>query len=378
MDLLYLSLLFFVIYFSLGAWLVVKNKLRSASGNYLGFFFLTFSIGPLTWFLFKFDVDKFYILGCILHIFFQSYIFWFYFYIYSVLGNKISRGIYSTAYLILFCTTILTIYLSVVIEPLNVDIGLLNIYPFQIKDSFIFKLFSLNYLFRIFLSLLVVFLSWRLVSDFKRKGFEEKSKGDLYRWVINILWLFTLNTLFKFILFCNAFFLVVEQSSINPFFTVFNQILLLFFVYHVYKFPLISLGIPISKKVFKPTVDAIDKDARNYLFDSSKINHKLIIWERQADSYLHKNFDLTQFSKELEIDELEIIYYLNEYNEISFNDYLHFLRVNFVVEKLKANYLENHTVSDLAAMSGFKSEVRLEEIFKRIMNTSIKSFKNDE
>ena len=378
MELFYLSLPFFLIYFLIGLWLIVKNIKTSTSGNYLGIFFISFSFGPLVRFLFEFDIDKFYVLGCIFHMFFQTYLLWFFFYIQSVLGNKISKREYFIAYLILFCTTILTIYLSVVIAPLNVDITLLNIYPFQIKDSFIFKLFSLNYLFKIFLFFLVVFLSRRLLSDFKRKGFVEKSKEDLYKWLTNILWVFTLNALFKFFIFCNAFFPVVEQSYLNPIFIVFNQVLLLFFVYLIYKFPLISLGIPISKKVFKPTDDAIDKDERNYLVDSSKINQKLILWERHADSYLNKNFNLTQLSKEVEIDELEILYYLHEYNEISFNDYLNFLRVTFVVEKLKVNYLDNHTMADLARLAGFKSEGRLEEIFRRIMNSSIKSFKSNE
>ena len=378
MELFYLSLPFFLIYFLIGLWLIVKNIKTSTSGNYLGIFFISFSFGPLVRFLFEFDIDKFYVLGCIFHMFFQTYLLWFFFYIQSVLGNRISKREYFIAYLILFCTTILTIYLSVVIAPLNVDITLLNIYPFQIKDSFIFKLFSLNYLFKIFLFFLVVFLSSRLLSDFKRKGFVEKSKADLYKWLTNILWVFTLNALFKFFIFCNAFFPVVEQSYLNPIFIVFNQVLLLFFVYLIYKFPLISLGIPISKKVFKPTDDAIDKDERNYLVDSSKINQKLILWERYADSYLNKNFNLTQLSKEVEIDELEILYYLHEYNEISFNDYLNFLRVTFVVEKLKVNYLENHTLSDLARLAGFKSEEHLEEIFRRIMNSSIKSFKSNE
>ena len=378
MELFYLSLPFFLIYFLIGLWLIVKNIKTSTSGNYLGIFFISFSFGPLVRFLFEFDIDKFYVLGCIFHMFFQTYLLWFYFYIHSVLGNRISKREYFIAYLILFCTTILTIYLSVVIAPLNVDITLLNIYPFQIKDSFIFKLFSLNYLFKIFLFFLVVFLSSRLLSDFKRKGFVEKSKEDLYKWLTNILWVFTLNALFKFFIFCNAFFPVVEQSYLNPIFIVFNQVLLLFFVYLIYRFPLISLGIPISKKVFKPTDDAIDKDERNYLVDSSKINQKLILWERYADSYLNKNFNLTQLSKEVEIDELEILYYLHEYNEISFNDYLNFLRVTFVVEKLKVNYLDNHTMADLARLAGFKSEGRLEEIFRRIMNSSIKSFKSNE
>ena len=378
MEIFYLSLPFFLIYFLIGLWLIVKNIKTSTSGNYLGIFFISFSFGPLVRFLFEFDIDKFYVLGCIFHMFFQTYLLWFYFYIHSVLGNRISKREYFIAYLILFCTTILTIYLSVVIAPLNVDITLLNIYPFQIKDSLIFKLFSLNYLFKIFLFFLVVFLSSRLLSDFKRKGFVEKSKEDLYKWLTNILWVFTLNALFKFFIFCNAFFPVVEQSYLNPIFIVFNQVLLLFFVYLIYKFPLISLGIPISKKVFKPTDDAIDKDERNYLVDSSKINQKLILWERYADSYLNKNFNLTQLSKEVEIDELEILYYLHEYNEISFNDYLNFLRVTFVVEKLKVNYLDNHTMADLARLAGFKSEGRLEEIFRRIMNSSIKSFKSNE
>jgi len=131
------------------------------------------------------------------------------------------------------------------------------------------------------------------------------------------------------------------------------------------------------------TEELLNKGIRKVYAGARKLESLTELKEKYGDRlepipYLNKNFNLTQLSKEVEIDELEILYYLNEYNEISFNDYLNFLRITFVVEKLKVNYLENHTLSDLARLAGFKSEEHLEEIFRRIMNSSIKSFKSNE
>ncbi len=47
MELFYLSLPFFLIYFLIGLWLIVKNIKTSTSGNYLGIFFISFSGGGI-------------------------------------------------------------------------------------------------------------------------------------------------------------------------------------------------------------------------------------------------------------------------------------------------------------------------------------------
>ena len=137
---------------------------------------------------------------------------------------------------------------------------------------------------------------------------------------------------------------------------------------------MISLGIPISKRFYKPSANAIDQTSRSYLFDSDFINQKIIDWENASISYLNKDFNLSLFAKELELDELEIIYYLNEYKEINFQDYLNFLRISFVLSKIEQHFLKEHSISELAEVAGFSDRKNLESIFKKILNRNLQEF----
>jgi YesN/AraC family two-component response regulator len=104
------------------------------------------------------------------------------------------------------------------------------------------------------------------------------------------------------------------------------------------------------------------------------MDQKIIDWENTSTSYLNKNFNLSKFAKEIEIDELEIIYYLNEYKEINFQDYLNFLRISFVLSKIEQHFLKEHSISELAEVAGFSDRKSLESIFKKILNRNIQEF----
>ena len=125
---------------------------------------------------------------------------------------------------------------------------------------------------------------------------------------------------------------------------------------------------------YKPSANAIDQTSRSYLFDSDLINQKIIDWENASTSFLNKDFNLSLFSKELEIDELEIIYYLNEFKEISFQEYLNFLRISFVIINIEQNYLKEHSITKLAEDAGFSDRTSLEKTFKKIINVTLQEF----
>jgi methylphosphotriester-DNA--protein-cysteine methyltransferase len=72
--------------------------------------------------------------------------------------------------------------------------------------------------------------------------------------------------------------------------------------------------------------------------------------------------------------ELEIIYYLNEYKEISFQEYLNFLRISFVIINIEQNYLKEHSITDLALDAGFLDRISLEKTFKKIINCNLQEF----
>ncbi len=372
MDLTYLLLLGFLFYLSLGIFLIFKNDNISASSRYLGLFFISLSFSPLSLFLYKMN---FYDLFLVPFLLVQTHMFWFYFYINAVIGNKISKFnfYFSTSFFIL--VFILNIYTFLEISQSGIVSSQKEIYPFQIVDdgqfSFITKF---QYLYRVLISFLIYFYALIILKKFKEKGIDKKSKMDLYIWLINMVIFLLIFSASRIAFLIISMYVTIDLAYVNTYFFIFTQLLLLVFVTQIFKYPLISLGIPISNRIYKPKENAIDQSSRTYLFDSNRIDQKILHWEDISDSYLKKDFNLSQFSKELQADELELIYYFNEYKEINFEDYLKFLRISFVLKKIESKYLDDHSISDLALISGFKNGKSLEKEFEKVLKSKINDF----
>ena len=373
MDLTYLLLLGFLFYLSLGIFLIFKNNNISASSRYLGLFFISLSFSPLSLFLYKMN---FYDLFLVPFLLLQTHMFWFYFYVNAVIGNKISKFnfYFSTSFFML--VFILNIYTFLEISQSGIVSSQKEIlYPFQIVDdgqfSFITKF---NYLFRLLISFLISFYTLIILKKFKEKGIDNKSKMDLYIWLINMVIFLLIFSASRIAFLIISNYVAIDLSSVNTYFFIFPQLLLLVFVSQIFKYPLISLGIPISNRMYKPKENAIDQSSRTYLFDSQIMEQKILDWEDNSGSYLNKNFNLSQFSKEIQVDELELLYYLNEFKEISFEDYLKFLRISFVLKKIESKYLDDHSISDLALISGFKNGKSLEKEFEKVLKSNISDY----
>ena len=372
MELNYIPLFVFLFYLSMGIFLIVKNNNISASSRYLGLFFISIGSAPLSFFLFKMNFYN----ACILQfLIFQTHIFWFYYYINAVIGNKISKFNFYFSVSFFSVTFILNIYYVLEISQSGLFSLQTKIFPLQIMDNIQFSSTAkFFYLFRVLISFLITLYGLIILKKFKENGIHTNIKKDLYRWLLNMVIFLLIFSTLKMVLFIRSIYLNIDYSFINSFYIIFTQLLLPLFLYQIFKFPLISLGIPINKRFYKPSANAIDQTSRSYLFDSDLINQKIIDWENTSISYLNKDFNLSLFSKELEIDELEIIYYLNEYKEISFQEYLNFLRISFVIIKIEQNYLKDHSIKELAEVAGFSNRTRLEKTFKKIINCNLQEF----
>ena len=372
MELNYIPLFVFLFYLSMGIFLIVKNNNISASSRYLGLFFIAIGSAPLSFFLFKMNFYNAFILPFLI---FQTHIFWFYYYINAVIGNKISKFNFYFSVSFFSVTFILNIYYVLEISQSGLFSSQTKIFPFQIMDNVQFSSTAkFFYLYRVLISFLITLYGLIILKKFKENGIHTNIKKDLYRWLLNMVIFLLIFSALKMVLFIRSIYLNIDYSFINSFYIIFTQLLLPLFGYQIFKFPLISLGIPISKRFYKPSANAIDQTSRSYLFDSDLINQKIIDWENASISYLNKDFNLSLFSKELEIDELEIIYYLNEYKEISFQEYLNFLRISFVIMKIEQNYLKDHSIKELAEVAGFSDRTRLEKTFKKIINCNLQEF----
>ena len=372
MELNYIPLFVFLFYLSMGIFLIVKNNNISASSRYLGLFFIAIGSAPLSFFLFKMNFYNAFILPFLI---FQTHIFWFYYYINAVIGNKISKFNFYFSVSFFSVTFILNIYYVLEITQSGLFSSQTKIFPFQIMDNVQFSSTAkFFYLFRVLISFLITLYGLIILKKFKENGIYTNIKKDLYTWLLNMVIFLLIFSALKMVLFIRSIYLNIDYSFINSFYIIFTQLLLPLFGYQIFKFPLISLGIPISKRFYKPSANAIDQTSRSYLFDSDLINQKIIDWENASTSFLNKDFNLSLFSKELEIDELEIIYYLNEYKEISFQEYLNFLRISFVIIKIEQNYLKDHSIKELAEVAGFSNRTRLEKTFKKIINCNLQEF----
>ena len=372
MELNYIPLFVFLFYLSMGIFLIVKNNNISASSRYLGLFFIAIGSAPLSFFLFKMNFYNAFILPFLI---FQTHIFWFYYYINAVIGNKISKFNFYFSVSFFSVTFILNIYYVLEISLSGLFSLQTKIFPFQIMDNIQFSSTAkFFYLFRVLISFLITLYGLIILKKFKENGIHTNIKKDLYRWLLNMVIFLLIFSTLKIVLFIRSIYLNIDYSFINSFYIIFTQLLLPLFGYQIFKFPLISLGIPINKRFYKPSANAIDQTSRSYLFDSDLINQKIIDWENTSISYLNKDFNLSLFSKELEIDELEIIYYLNEYKEISFQEYLNFLRISFVIIKIEQNYLKDYSIKELAEVAGFSNRTRLEKTFKKIINCNLQEF----
>ena len=372
MELNYLLLLSFLFYLFLGIYLIVKNNKISSSSTYLGLFFIALGFPPLSLVLYNINYhDAFFLPYLVI----QTHMFWFYYYINAVIGNKISKFNFYFSITFFSLIFILNIYSIIEIYQSGIFLKQTKIFPFQVikgvQLSFITKF---HYLVRILLSVILYIYALFILKKFKNAGLYKKSKKDLYRWLINMVIFLLIFSSSRIALFGMSMYLTIDFYSINFYYFIFTQLLLLFFVSQIFKYPLISLGIPISKRTYKPGIDEIDQSSRTYLFDSNLMNQKLIDWENSSTSYLNKNFNLSKFAKEIEIDELEIIYYLNEYKEINFQDYLSFIRISFVLSKIEQHFLKEHSISELAEVAGFSDRKNLESIFKKILNRNLQEF----
>ena len=372
MDLTYLLLLGFLFYASLGVFLIFKNNSISASSRYLGLFFIALGFSPLSLFLYRMN---FYDLFFVPYLILQTHMFWFYFYINAVIGNKISKFnfYFSTSFFILIF--ILNIYTFFEISQSGIISSQKEIYPFQIVDDGQFSsITKFHYLFRVLISFLISFYALVLLKKFKEKGVDKKSKMDLYIWLINMVIFLLIFSASRIAFLIISKYVTIDLASVNTYYFIFTQLLLLVFVSRIFTYPLISLGIPISNRIYKPKENAIDQSSRIYLFDSNEIDQKILNWEDMSGSYLKKDFNLSQFSKELQVDELELLYYFSEYKEINFEDYLKFLRISFVLKKIESKYLDDHSILDLALISGFKNGKSLEKEFEKVLKSKINDF----
>ena len=204
MELNYIPLFVFLFYLSMGIFLIVKNNNISASSRYLGLFFIAIGSAPLSFFLFKMNFYNAFILPFLI---FQTHMFWFYYYINTVIGNKISKfNFYFSVFFFSFAF-ILNIYTVLEISQSGLFSLQTKIFPFQIMDNIQFSSTAkFFYLFRVLISFLITLYGLIILKKFKENGIHTNIKKDLYRWLLNMVIFLLIFSTLKMVLFIRSIY----------------------------------------------------------------------------------------------------------------------------------------------------------------------------
>ena len=130
MELNYLLLLSFLFYLFLGIYLIVKNNKISSSSTYLGLFFIALGFSPLSLVLYNINYDDAFFLP---YLVIQTHMFWFYYYINAVIGNKISKFNFYFSVSFFSVTFILNIYYVLEISQSGLFSLQTKIFPFLLN-----------------------------------------------------------------------------------------------------------------------------------------------------------------------------------------------------------------------------------------------------
>lgn len=116
-------------------------------------------------------------------------------------------------------------------------------------------------------------------------------------------------------------------------------------------------------------VVAVETEEEKGLYISEKTKQELMVKLQKfekSNKFLDKNISLPALASIMNTNTKYLSYLLKDKRNYTFNDYIQYLRVNYIVNKLNENpsYL-SYKISTLAEESGFSSHTKFTEAFKK-------------
>ncbi len=159
----------------------------------------------------------------------------------------------------------------------------------------------------------------------------------------------------------NRIFLIVP---IQPKLAGFTAILFLGFVINIsiFMFPHVLYGTYLKKtkkNLFEPVKESPPEEIEIKELD------KLLKQYLLTNPFLDQSFSKAKVLVDLDVPDKLLIFYFNEYLQISFNQWKTNLRVEHSANLIEEGFLKTRTIESLAIAVGFKSRSRFSEAFKK-------------
>jgi AraC-like DNA-binding protein len=132
--------------------------------------------------------------------------------------------------------------------------------------------------------------------------------------------------------------------------------------------PEVLYGIPFitSKKNGSPSeISKEDKKLIIHLY--AKEIHKIENAFKTDSIFLQSNFNINKLAVILEIPSKNLSFIINNHYNQRFTDFLNMHRINYIIAKMKGEYLEKYTLESLSLEAGFINKATFNSAFKKHM-----------
>lgn len=225
---------------------------------------------------------------------------------------------------------------------------------------------------RIIQGLVYLILQWQMILGFRKENREQVIQNQItqvIKWVKTFTWIFTF-ILFGFVILSMLFY-VIPISKYFEFVNISQSLILSgsFFSLSSYLLihPRVLDGLPFIKYQITDSALSTKPESRPFIIENFQDDIKKIEdYLDQNPVYLNPTLTLTQISASTSIPIKDLSFIINSHFKMRFNDFINKYRINYFLEMIDNDQLNDFTMDALMQKAGFSSKNTFLSAFKKI------------
>jgi AraC-like DNA-binding protein len=139
--------------------------------------------------------------------------------------------------------------------------------------------------------------------------------------------------------------------------------------------PEVLYGIPFITSIKNGTNSEISKEDKELIINMyAKEIHKIEEAFKTDLIFLQSNLNINKLAVILEIPAKNLSFIINNHYNQRFTDFLNLHRIDYIIEKMKGDYLEKYTLESLSMEAGFVNKATFNSAFKKQMKCTPSEF----
>ena len=139
--------------------------------------------------------------------------------------------------------------------------------------------------------------------------------------------------------------------------------------------PEVLYGIPFITSIKNGTNSEISKEDKELIINMyAKEIHKIEEAFKTDLIFLQSNLNINKLAVILEIPAKNLSFIINNHYNQRFTDFLNLHRIDYIIEKMKGDYLEKYTLESLSMEAGFVNKATFYSAFKKQMKCTPSEF----